>query len=104
MHILPLVFSACRSDLPSVLGSPHVHCRHMWGFALGHRRVCRLCHTVALGDERHMPLECPARADRMDKSSPLAADCSGVMAGLVWDINQPMVSRYIIACLDRMLC
>ena len=31
-------------------------------------------------------------------------ECSGVMARLVWARNQPMVSRYIIACLDRMSC
>ena len=43
-----------------------------------HRRVCRLCHTGALGDERHMPLECPALADL--SASPLVAECSGVMA------------------------
>ena len=69
-----------------------------------HRRVCRLCHTGALGDERHMLLECPALADLRDEYSPLVAGCSGVMARLVWARNQPMVSRYIIACLDRMSC
>ena len=72
-----------------------------------HRRVCRLCHTGALGDERHMLLECPALADLKDDCSPLVAEyaeCSGVMARLVWARNQPMVSRYIIACLDRMSC
>ena len=26
-------------------------------------RVCNLCNTDALGDERHMLLECPALAD-----------------------------------------
>ena len=69
-----------------------------------HRRVCRLCHTGALGDERHMLLECPAFADLRDEYSPLVAECSGVMARLVWARNQPMVSRDIIACLDRMSC
>ena len=69
-----------------------------------HRRVCRLCHIGALGDERHMLLECPALADLRDEFSPLIAECSGVMARLVWARNQPMVSRYIIACLDRMSC
>ena len=59
-----------------------------------------MCHTGALGDERHMLLECPALADLRDEFSPLIAECSGVMARLVW--AQPMVSRYIIACLDRM--
>ena len=65
-----------------------------------HRRVCRLCHTGALGDERPMLLECPALADLRDKFSPLVAECSGVMARLVWARNQPMVSRYILACLE----
>ena len=69
-----------------------------------HRRVCRLCHTGALGDGRHMLLECPALADLRDEYSPLVAECSGVMARLVWARNQPMVSRYIIACLDGMSC
>ena len=45
-----------------------------------HRRVCRLCHTGALGDERHMLLECPALADLRDEYSPLVAECIGVMA------------------------
>ena len=49
-----------------------------------HRHVCRLCHTGALGDERHMLLECPALADLRDEYSPLVAKCSDVMAGLVW--------------------
>ena len=49
-----------------------------------HRRVCRLCHNGALGDERHMLLECPALADLIDEFSSLIADCSGVMARLVW--------------------
>ena len=69
-----------------------------------HRRVCRLCHTGALGDEGHMLLKCPALADLRDDFSFLIAECSGVMARLVWARNQPMVSRYIIACLDRMSC
>ena len=32
--------------------------------------------------------------------SSLVADCSGVMDRLVWARNQPMVSRYVIACLE----
>ena len=49
-----------------------------------HRRLCRLCQTGALGDERHMLLDCPALADLRDKFSPLVAECSGVMARLVY--------------------
>ena len=84
-HLLPIE-QGCRLRLPR------------------HRRVCRLCHTGALDDERHMLLECPALADLRDEYSPLVAECSGVMARLVWARNQPMVSRYIIACLDRRSC
>ena len=52
----------------------------------------------------HMLLECPALADLRDEFSPLVAECSDVMARLVWARNQPMVSKYIIACLDIMSC
>ena len=51
-----------------------------------------------------MLLECPALADPRDEFSPLLADCSGVLTRLVWARDQPMVSRYIIGCLDRMSC
>ena len=66
--------------------------------------VCVGSVTLELGDERHMLLECPALADLRDEYSPLVAECSGVMARLVWARNHLMVSRYIIACLDRMSC
>ena len=90
--------SACRSFLifDKSLGR-HLHLPR-------HRRVCRLCHTGALGDERHMLLECPALADLRDKFSTLVVECSGVMARLAWAKDQLMVSRYIVACLDRMSC
>ena len=48
--------------------------------------MCRLCHTGALDDEKHMLLECPALADLSnlrDEFSPLVTECSGVMARLV---------------------
>ena len=57
-----------------------------------------------LGDGRHMLLECPALADVGDEFFSMVADCSGVMARLVWARDQPKVSRWIITCLDRMSC
>ena len=57
-----------------------------------------------MGDAKDMLLEFPALADLRDEFSPLIAECSGVMARLVWARHQPMVSRYIIACLDRTSC
>ena len=66
-----------------------------------HRRVCKLCHAGALGDERHLLLECPALADVRTQFSQLIAHCSGIMARLVWFRDQPLVSRYIMACLDE---
>ena len=53
-----------------------------------------------MGFGRHILLECPALADLKEE----VADCSDVMGRLVWARNQPMSSRYIIACLDRMSC
>ena len=63
--------------------------------------VCNLCNTDALGDERHMLLECPALADLRLQFSTLLLPCSSVMRRLLWAKDQHEVCRYIIACLDR---
>ena len=55
----------------------------------------------ALCDERHVLLECPALGDLRSQYAPLIAESSGIMAKLVWADDQPLVSKYIIACLDR---
>ena len=68
------------------------------------RRVCRLCSTGQLGDERHMLLECPALSDVRAAFSELISQSSGVMARLVWAKDQARVGRYITACLNRMQC
>ena len=66
-------------------------------------RVCNLCNTAALGDdERHMLLECPALVGLRLHFSSLLMPCSSVMRRLLWAKDQHEVSRYIIACLDRM--
>ena len=62
--------------------------------------VSASCAAGALGDERHLLLECPALADVRTEFSQLIAHCSGIMARLVWFKDQPLVSRYIIACLN----
>ena len=64
-------------------------------------RVCHMCHSGALCDERHVLLECPALGDLRSQYAPLIGESSGVMAQLVWADDQPLVSKYIIACLDR---
>ena len=123
VHVSPLIFLSCTSGLPSLLGSPYEHCKVAEDFDISHgvsfccqlsraaicaclaTGVCVGCFTLELlGDERHMLLSCPALADLRDECSPLVTECSGVMAGLVWARYQHMVSRYIIACLDRMSC
>ena len=49
-----------------------------------HRHVCKVCRTGALGDERHLLLECPALADVRVQFSQLIAQSSGVVARLAW--------------------
>ena len=49
----------------------------------------------------HILLECPALGDLRSQYAPLIAESSGIMAQLVWAGDQPLVSKYIIACLDR---
>lgn len=51
-----------------------------------------------------MLLECPALADFRKESSLLVAGCSGIMARLLWameQLEQHMLSKHIIECLDR---
>ena len=40
-----------------------------------HRRICKLCYAGALGDERHLLLECPALAGVRTQYSQLIAHC-----------------------------
>ena len=63
-----------------------------------HWRVNRLCHTGALGDERHLLLECPALADLREGSAPLVAECSGIMARLVWASSASLINRMLYLC------
>ena len=58
-------------------------------------RVSNLCNTAALGDERHMLLECPALADLRLQFSSLLLSCSTVMRRLLWAKDQHEVCRYI---------
>ena len=51
-------------------------------------RVCNLCDTDALGDERHMLLECPALADFRLRFASLLLSCSSVMRRLLWAKDQ----------------
>ena len=65
---------------------------------------CRVCHVRRFGalcDERHVLLECPALSGIRAAFPGLIAEFSGVMAKLVWAKDQPLVCRYMIACLDR---
>ena len=65
-------------------------------------RVCNLCNTRALGDERHMLLECPALAGLRLQFSSLLLSCPSVMKRLLWAKDQHEVCKYIITCLGRM--
>ena len=64
-------------------------------------RVCHMCHSGAICDERHVLMECSALLDLRVAFAPLIAEASGIMARLVWADDQPLVSKYIIACLNR---
>ena len=77
--------------------------RFRWAAICGSLSPCVFvtCVTQALCDERHILLECPAVGDLRSQYAPLIAESSGVVAQLVWADDQPLVSKYIIACLDR---
>ena len=63
-------------------------------------RICNLCNTGALGDDRYMLLDCPALADLRWQFSSHLMSCSNVMRRLLWAKDQQEVCRYITACLD----
>ena len=67
----------------------------------GAMRVCHMCHSGAICDERHVPTECSGLLDLRVAFSPLIAEASGIMARLVWADDQPLVSKHIIACLNQ---
>ena len=108
--------AACPSYWESPMGNAKVH--RILRFRMGSHhlpieegrhlyqprasRVCNLCNTGALDDERHMLLECPALAGLRLQFSSFLLSCSSVMRGLLWTKDQHEVCRYIIACLDRM--
>ena len=58
-------------------------------------------HRASNVYERHILLECPALGDLRSQYAPLIAESSGIMAKLGWADDQPLVSKYIVACLDR---
>ena len=58
-----------------------------------HKRVSSLCHIGALGDERHMLLECPAFADLRNEFSSLTTECSGVMARKEGKFTTPLAAN-----------
>ena len=60
-------------------------------------RVCNLCNTRTLGDERQMLLECPALADLRLQFSSLMLSCSSVIRRPLFAKDQHEVCRYLIA-------
>lgn len=65
------------------------------------RLVCQMCGPGPMCDEWHFLMECSAVVDLRVALALLIADSAGIMAKLVWADDQPLVSTYIIACLDR---
>ena len=101
--------AACPSYWESLMGNARLH--RILRFRMGSHhlpveegrhftlprasRVCNLCNTGALGDERHMLLECPALAGLRLQFSSLLLPCSSVMRRLLWAKDQHEVCRYI---------
>lgn len=65
-----------------------------------HSRICKLCHSGALGNERHMLLECSALSDLRAQFSTLISECSGVMASLTGLLRMLLAPRLQIQGTD----
>ena len=93
-----LNFRMGSHHLPIEEGRLGRHLNQPWA-----NRVCNLCNTGALGDERYMLPECPDLAGLRLQFSSLLLSRSSIMRRLLWAKDQHEVCRYRgIACLDRM--
>ena len=63
------------------------------------QRVCTLCDTGSVGDERHLLFECPTLSGVRANFSALLARSNQCMRHMLWDKDQMMVHRYLKACM-----
>ena len=64
-----------------------------------HQRVCDRCNSGAVGDERHLLLECTALHGLRQQYARLILDSRNAMRLLMWHKDQVLVNKYILACL-----
>ena len=77
-------------------------CKRCWPKGIQRSRVVKVLAYIHTGHSAlHALLECPALGDLRSQYAPFISESSGIMARLVWADDQPLVSKYIIACLDR---
>ena len=63
-------------------------------------RICLLCRdSRALGDERHLLLECNALSAIRQEYADLLLSCRDSMQRLIWHPDQILVFRYVRDCL-----
>ena len=65
-----------------------------------HLRRCTLCHTRALGDERHFVFDCPHFAHIRRQFRSLYQDADGTMQCFVWHKDQKAVCHCLAAILN----
>ena len=64
-------------------------------------RVCQLCDSGSLCDEKHMVFQCSALQHLCEQYSPLFVGTS-TMKQFVWQDDLVSVARFVHACLDQM--
>ena len=66
-----------------------------------HERICLLCNSGSLCDEKHVVFQCSGLQDLRDEYASLFLDAC-TMKEFLWQDDLVSVAKFIHACLDKM--
>ena len=72
-----------------------------WNKVPRHERICLLCNSGSLCDEKHMVFQCSGLQGLPDKYASLFLDVC-TMKEFLWQDDLVSVAKFIHACLDKM--
>ena len=72
-----------------------------WKRTPRHERMCLLCDSGSLCDEKHRVFQCSALQGLRDEYAPLFSDMC-TMKQFLWQDDLVSVAKFIHACLDKM--
>ena len=71
-----------------------------WNRVPRHERICLLCNSGSLCDEKHVVFQCSALQDLRDEYASLFSDAC-TMKEFLWQDDLVSVAKLFLACLDK---